>query len=195
MVRPGINSVLSTGASRDAPAHWSNDKAALHERLDVGLLYLQGDATARDFRAFAEHSLGAAPPTDRRLLRLPDFSLARVGPRQWYVSGRVDAIDDLMRVMEPETAAVPCHIADLTHGVTVIDIDGAGAVSVVNQSCGLDTRLAVTPVGTATRTRFADIGCYLERNGDQAFRVLCDRPLGTYLWRWLVVTAERASEE
>ncbi len=157
----------------------------LTERRDVGMLLIRGVATNEEFVTYFEELLGVKPPEGRSAVAAGAFSIVRMGRTDYLISGDLEAVEALSRKAEASAEGVPCIAAEITHGRIIVDMEGKGALTVLSKSCGLDTRPAVFPVGLGTRTRFADGLAYIERLGEDHFRLVTDRSVGQYFWAWL----------
>ena len=157
----------------------------LTERRDVGLLLVRGRRENPEFAAWFKNLFGAAPPEGRASVPAGAFSIVRMGRTDYLVSGELEVVEALSRRAEAAAEGAPCIAAEITHGRFIVDMKGAGAVTALSKSCGLDMRAAAFPIGLGTRTRFADSLAYVERMGVDAFRLISDRSSAVFVWSWL----------
>jgi sarcosine oxidase subunit gamma len=71
-------------------------------------------------------------------------------------------------------------LTDISHRNVAIEVDGPGAVALLQTGCALDLRRF--PVGKATRTLFEGVEIILWRTGKARFHVETWRSFATHLW-------------
>ena len=65
------------------------------------------------------------------------------------------------------------------------ELAGAQAAAVLNTGCSLDLRTAAFAVGQCAQSRFDQVPIVIYRSAPDRFEILTERPLASYLWRWL----------
>ena len=173
-------------ADADAtPALMEGPKLRLIERRDVGLVLIRGKRDNARFASLFQTLLEIEAPEARHVVKSGDLEIVRMGRMDYLVSGDAGVIDAFAQQALSAATGAPCAVVDITHGRIVIELEGAGGLAVLAKSCGLDLRMQSFPVGLGTRTRFADLLVYIERRGEQQFRLVSDRSTGAFFWNWL----------
>ena len=133
--------------------------------------------------------------TAMRSLALPGALRAHVdtertalwlGPDQWLlVSERVAACELVRRCSSALEGRL--HLAvDASAATQRIGVGGAASRALLSMGCGLDWgSVDSTPVGYATRTRFAGIGVVVHVATAERIDLYCDRSQRDHLDRWL----------
>lgn len=186
---------LSVLPDAEEPQTFSGSDFDMVERLDVGLLLVQGDTTSTAFVQGFEADFGVGPPRDRKPVENSGLVYRRIGEAEWLVTGTFAAIETLeanLRAGSSERAFVATAV---THGRFVVDVSGAQVIEVMEKCCALDFDAKAFPIGLGTRTRFATITAYLERMEQDAFRLVCDRAFASHLWSWVKRAAMNSTLE
>jgi sarcosine oxidase subunit gamma len=114
------------------------------------------------------------------------LSVIWLAPGEWLLFGQSVP-------SRPAIAATCAHQLHAYHDVSdeIVEfaIKGPSAATLLNLGCSLDLRHLAFPVGSATRTLFAQITVVLERLDHDAFRMIVDRSYARYAEQWLAETA------
>lgn len=109
-----------------------------------------------------------------------------IAPGRWLVSSNsASLVTDLA-----EAAGESATITDLSHGRTVITVDGAKSRWVLAKLFAVDLSDAVLPVGHGLATAHHDIFASIQRTGADAFDVYVFRSFARSFWHPLCRSAE-----
>lgn len=168
---------------RDVADHASGDRLRISrpEGLSVHVLRLwRPDAATL---GALEGALGAPLPTAPNTAAGDSPRLLWMGPEEWAVIGAGEGLAD--RVASACGAALH-HLADVTDGRVLIDIEGPAAPDLMAKGCGLDFHPRGFPGGTCAQSLFAQLRVLIERPSDApAFRLVVDRTYLAHLDAWL----------
>ncbi|MEM6416068.1 MAG: sarcosine oxidase subunit gamma family protein [Pseudomonadota bacterium] len=181
---PPPASPLSTGTTANL-AQTNGPGLQLDERCDIGMILVRGKPDNSAFLETFKTLFGAMPPADQYIVHSTPLTISRMGPIDFLISGPFDSVEALALKAEVASIGAPFHATSISHGRVVIDMAGKNAKALVSKSCGLDLREAAFPIGTGTRTRFAEIVGYIERIENNTFRLIADRSLAEYLSAWI----------
>lgn len=147
---------------RDRPASGAEPQVTIALREPAGLL--QVSAFARDVAAASERlvsALGIALPLPNRMSGDDALNVRSTGPGIWQVAGSSDRVPtaSVLRVQMESVATV----VDLGHARTAFRVSGPRAMQTLAKHCPLDLDARVFPPGSATSTRFNQLGMTLAR--------------------------------
>ncbi|WP_426166638.1 sarcosine oxidase subunit gamma family protein [Sandarakinorhabdus sp. DWP1-3-1] len=127
-------------------------------------------------------AVGRADPGAAHLLRRRDGG---DGPGYRLAPGEYLQLDAAPPALPPGTTA---HVADLTHALIGFTITGRGAADLLAKGTGLDLHPHRLPVGTATRTLFAQVDIVIVA-GAEGFRILAEPGYAAHLAAWFIDAA------
>ena len=86
------------------------------------------------------------------------------------------------------------HVADVTDGWAIFNIDGAHSRDLIAKGCGLDLHPRAFAADACAQTLFAQCFAVLRRaEQENAFQLMVDQPLAGHIQAWLAdATAEFA---
>lgn len=129
-------------------------------------------------------ALGFTPPTTaNRISQTAQMGCASVAPHEWLLVGDADAVgtatDRIETAFRDEEMAL---VLNVSHGSTALRLSGAQAIDRLAAYCPIDLHPDAFPTGSATRTRFGDIGVFLARIHDRpSFWLVADQSYAAYV--------------
>jgi len=115
-----------------------------------------------------------------------------IAPGEWIVlaSLEVDELCGQLRAALPNTFT----ITDISASRCIIEVTGEAASLLLAKGCGLDFHPGVFGARQCARTLFAAMDVLVQPLADDAgYRLMTDRSVAVYLWRWLVEAAREFS--
>lgn len=126
---------------------------------------------------------GAGAVTDK-------LSIFAIAPARWLVADRGEGMAGrLAKAVDKEQGAV----TRLTHGRTVLRVDGPQAVWVLSKLFAVD--FAALPLHAGLSTSHHDIFAQIQRVGEQAFDLYVFRSFARSFWHALCLAAEETGFE
>lgn len=120
-------------------------------------------------------AIGIELPDDMlRSATTGDWSALHLSPDEWLLVG----VDPAASPRLIELHSIPHSLVDVSHRSMAIDIDGAGATTLIAGACGLD--LDTIPSGACTRTLFGKTTVLLWRRGE-SWRISYPRSFDGYV--------------
>jgi heterotetrameric sarcosine oxidase gamma subunit len=147
----------------------------------VGKVQIVG---APDLAARLADALGFAPPTAaNRISQDARMGCAWVAPHEWLLVGDADAVgsatDRIDAAFRDDALAL---VLNVSQGSTAWRLSGAQAIDRLAAYCPIDLHPDAFPTGSATRTRFGDIGVFLTRIHDcPSFWLVADQSYADYV--------------
>ena len=124
-------------------------------------------------------------------------------PGEWLVSGPAGAVNGVVDGLDTSGHV---GVVDLTHGLALFRLTGAGAASVLEKICSLDWSNVMTPDGAVVSASVAKVACDIARHdladleaegeadggvpgdagdavdGRRSYLLACDRSFGNHLF-------------
>lgn len=153
----------------------------ISERNELALTSLRlrnGDAA----HAHLEEVLGVALPTVPNTVSVHGTTrICWSAPGEWLLIS--EAPLDLARISSA-CGAVLHHVCDVTHGRTVLELEGRLVREVIATSCSLDLHDRMFPPNHCATTIFGQIGAMIVRR-DDTFMIVIDASYARHLKAWL----------
>lgn len=109
-------------------------------------------------------------------------SVLCLGPGEWLLTAEQLDVDSLRAQIREDLERQGLALVDLTQGLAVLRVEGAGARDLLSKGCGLDLHAKHFPPNHCARTRFAGIAALLHRlAGESTFELYVARSYLTYL--------------
>jgi sarcosine oxidase subunit gamma len=116
------------------------------------------------------------------------------GPGDWLVAQPVADVSRLRNVLAPELTRCSLALADLTRGLTVLEMSGSAVREVLARSCSLDVDPRRFAAGRCARTRFAQLPVVLDCKEDSGiFELYVATSYAQFLNAWLSDAAQGIS--
>jgi sarcosine oxidase subunit gamma len=138
--KPGFTArTLHTAGVVKIQLHPAMDAGGLHEALEVSL-------------PDAGHAVAAGPSV-----------LAWMAPNEWLIYGPADALAALHDRLTREAIGIGAAALaiDISHGRTVISLEGPGALTVLGRLCPVDLSAQAFPTSAVLRTMIGDAAAFL----------------------------------
>jgi heterotetrameric sarcosine oxidase gamma subunit len=87
-------------------------------------------------------------------------------------------------------SAEAAYVLDAGSRFVGFTLSRAASMELLNSGCSLDLRLRSLPVDRCAGTRIEQVPVWILRQRRESFELWVERPLASYLWRWLVRAAE-----
>jgi sarcosine oxidase subunit gamma len=109
-----------------------------------------------------------------------------LGPQEWLmysVGGAVDALADALATIVPPLMQGGSHVcADVSSGLTLLEISGSHAIEMLATGCGLDLAGGAVRPGHCAQSHFGHISITIHRPDESnTLRLFVDRSLARYL--------------
>jgi sarcosine oxidase, subunit gamma len=109
-----------------------------------------------------------------------------LGPKEWLiysVGGAVEALTDaLITIVQPLMQAGSHVSADVSSGLTLLEISGSQAIDILATGCGLDLAGGAVPAGHCAQSHFGHVSITIHRpDGSDTLRLFADRSVARYL--------------
>jgi heterotetrameric sarcosine oxidase gamma subunit len=153
---------------------------------DIGKLRLQVRRAGVDVAALGR-ALGTEP--------LPQTPLGAVtgapavfwtAPNEWLIAGAGLDVDDCARRLAPLLAEHTHALTDLSDGLAVIEIAGAGVLPLLAAVCSVDFDGAAGAPGRYTLTRMHRLPVLVHRRGaGDSFHLYVERTVARFVYEWL----------
>lgn len=129
-------------------------------------------------------SVGAnAADVERALASLPAVEFrAQLAPLRWLLVSQ-GAADEFEAGVRAALAALQVTLCEVTHGRTVLIVEGSDACTVLAKGCSLDAR-ALAP-GMARQAVVAGIAVLVRATRVDAFELHVPRSYALSFWEWL----------
>jgi len=147
----------------------------------VGKVQIAG---ARDADARLADALGFEPPMAANRIALDgQLGCTRIAPHEWLLLGDAGAVAAAIDRIEAAFQGDPLAlILNVSAGSTAWRLSGAQAIDRLSAYCPIDLHEDAFPTGSATRTRFSDIGVFLARIHDRPnFWLVADQSYADYV--------------
>jgi sarcosine oxidase, subunit gamma len=115
-----------------------------------------------------------------------DARLLALGPDEWLMMS--DSIDGpgLHGALAGPAREHGIAVADLSQGMAGLELGGVAARDVLSMGCGLDLHARSFPVGSVTRTRFAQLPAVIEcTNAGPRYELYVGASYLAYLKGWI----------
>jgi sarcosine oxidase, subunit gamma len=131
-------------------------------------------------------------------VRLPDGPGAVTAQRpsalwracgEWLVVADMDQCGTLVARLQQTLSNATAFVNDYSDALSVIDVKGAAASSLLSSGCALDTSAWPDGVAFCAPTAFAGVHVLLHRIEPDRFHIYVDRSLASYLWTWVRTSA------
>jgi sarcosine oxidase subunit gamma len=132
-----------------------------------GLTVLQVTAFASvlaQATAALTNALVLSAPACNRISGSAEKSIRHVGPGVWLLVGESAALP-VITELRTQLGAL-ATVVDLSHARCILQLKGVAANRTLAKYCGLDLDISTFPTGSATNTRFGNIGMHLARTSD-----------------------------
>ena len=132
-----------------------------------GLTVLQVTAFASvlaQATAALTNALVLSAPACNRISGSAEKSMRHVGPGVWLLVGESAALP-VITELRTQLGAL-ATVVDLSHARCILQLKGVAANRTLAKYCGLDLDISTFPTGSATNTRFGNIGMHLARTSD-----------------------------
>lgn len=165
-----------------------NESITLSERQVVFLMQINGAPTGTDLVNLCKGIGLTAAAEDGRVMKSQDLCLMWNGPGMWVAESDSDrAISRLGEAF----SATDATITDISHGRTVIRVDGRKSVALLSKGCSFDIESMQS--GQVISSLLSHMNIMLHRVQDQAFDIYVLRSFGESLHEWLVDAAREWS--
>jgi sarcosine oxidase subunit gamma len=107
------------------------------------------------------------------------------GPGRWLLLGTRDALDRAGSALPENIAAC----TDLSHGRTVLRLEGRGAPLLLSKGCPIDTHAKAFPTGSVAATGIERVPVLLARIDDRpSFELVLPRSYARAIFEWIMVS-------
>jgi sarcosine oxidase, subunit gamma len=123
-------------------------------------------------------------------LGVRDARLLALGPDEWLMMS--DSIDGpgLHGAVAAPAREHGVAVVDMSHGMAGLRLGGVAARDVLSMGCGLDLHAKSFPVGSATRTRFAQLPVVIEcTSSAPRYEIYVGASYLPYLQAWIADAA------
>ena len=119
-----------------------------------------------------------------------DWHALHRSPDEWLLIGPPSAATDVLKRFDANT--VPAFsLVDISERSLGFEIEGGGAVDLLNVGCPLDLSPSAFPTGSCTRTLFGKVAIMLWRMpGSEVFRMHYGRSFDNYVTAYLITAAQ-----
>jgi sarcosine oxidase subunit gamma len=176
-------------ADRGSPlAHFPDGGAegrrvTLREVQPDSILQVQAwPASLATVQSLLAELFGEAAPPAGRATSLDAFFLGAIGAGRFLMAGDADLAGRLARLLPAGEAAV----VELSHGRTILRIEGAEAPDVLARCVAIDVDASAFPPGRLAQTMIHHIDVLLHRRGGDVFDLWVGRSFAAALAEWLV---------
>ena len=153
----------------------------------LGYLNLRGKSSHTAFLAAVLKVLGCEPPLEpNTMLESGDYRIYWLGPDEWLVvtpteqQGKVQA--DLRKALK----GVFSSVVDNSSGLTMVEISGENAGTLLSTDCPLDLHPSEFKPGQCAQTRLAKAGMTIAPfRKSKGFEVIIRRSFADYLLLWM----------
>ena len=118
-------------------------------------------------------------------LREGDVSSMWVSPGCWLLLSDGQGADELIERCTATLADVLHLAVDYSDATAIVRVAGPSVREVLASGCALDLREANYSVGSAYRTRFAQVAAFVVATGRDDFELYVDASYRAYLVNWL----------
>jgi sarcosine oxidase, subunit gamma len=116
------------------------------------------------------------------------LSVLWLAPTEWMIMGK-PAAEAAAHASEALGQALH-HVADVTDGWAIFDVDGAHSRDLIAKGCSLDLHPRAFAVDACAQTLFAQCFAVLRRTDQEnAFQLMVDQPLADHIQAWLADAA------
>ena len=106
-----------------------------------------------------------------------------LGPGEWLLYSLQGGIEPLQNFVEADAQTQSVVTAEITQGLTLIELSGTETLAVLATGCGLDLSGGAVPAGACAQSQFHQVPFLLHRpGGSDAWRLFVDRALGRHLF-------------
>jgi len=153
----------------------------------LGFLNLRGKANNTGIQAATLNLLGCELPIEANtMIESGDNRIYWLGPDEWLIvtstSQQAKLADDLRAALK----GVFSSVVDNSSGLTMLEISGDNAASLLASDCPLDLHPRVFKSGQCAQTRLAKAGMTIAPMRDgSGFEVIIRRSFADYIGLWL----------
>jgi sarcosine oxidase subunit gamma len=127
-------------------------------------------------------SEGGALPRDPNSTRGEGPWVLWLSPNEWLAYAVEGPVASLHALVEPGVRSGSHVIADVTSGLTLIELSGPRAVDLVATDCGLDLEGGAVPPARCAQSHFQQVPITLHRpSAGDPWRLFVDRALSQFL--------------
>jgi len=157
----------------------------LAERRPLSIVHVAGKIADKAFADGVKKACGCALPTAPCTVSSnADLSIAWLSPTRWLVIAP-DRGPGILEKSLREACGDSGAIIDVSHGRTVIRIDGPNARNVLMKGAPLDFHHKVFTPGRTAQSAISQCGVVLVCVADDAFDLYVFRGFGLHMWEWL----------
>lgn len=165
----------------------SGNAPEIRETPFLGYLNLRGRSSDTAFLAALLKVLGCEPPSEANtMIESGDLRIYWLGPDEWLIvtptgqQGRVQA--ELKFALE----GVFSSLVDNSSGLTMVEISGDNAASLLASDCPFDLHPRAFKPGQCAQTRLAKAGMTITpMRGGSGFEIIIRRSFADYIGLWL----------
>ena len=141
------------------------------------------DSVAAVHRAVAEFLRIEAPPPLGQSSGDDAAAVLAIGPGRFFIAG--DA-EDLPARLEAALPSADGAVTDLSHGRTVLRLEGQGAAAILARCVAIDLDLRAFPPGRVAQTAMHHVDVTIRRRGEEVFDLWVLRSFAEALVEWLL---------
>lgn len=153
----------------------------------LGYLNLRGKSSNTAFLAAVLKVLGSEPPVEpNTVVDSGDIRIYWLGPDEWLVVTPTEQQARIQVELRKALKSVFSSVIDNSSGLTMLEITGDKAASLLATDCPLDLHPSVFNSGQCAQTRLAKAGMTVAplRKG-KGFEVIIRRSFADYLLLWM----------
>lgn len=179
------------GDAKDTACIDATAEVVIRERHDITLVQISRTKPDKEFFDAAARACGGDLPAEPNTARpVPNGWLFWQGPKSWVVSVDATSGPKLEGQLREELAAEAGTVVNLSHGRTVVRIEGRGAWEILSVGCPLDLHPRSFKPGSCAQSVLAHVPILLHLVSDEPiFDLYIPRSYGAWLWQWLDDTA------
>jgi sarcosine oxidase subunit gamma len=167
-----------------APSAQASARATLSERRPGSILQVvTWPDTAEAVRAAIADLLGIQVPAVGFAYADPNVTVAAVAPGRFMIAG---SAPDLPRRFEGAFQSDQAAVTDLSHGRTILRLEGEAATAVLSSCVALDLHPTVLPPGRAAQTSVHHIDVLLHRLSETSYELWALRSFAEALAEWIL---------
>jgi sarcosine oxidase subunit gamma len=140
------------------------------------------DTLAKVESALAE-SLGSQPAAAGSATWTDGVTIAAIGAGRFMIAGEAEG---LATRLEAALLTADAAVADLSHGRTILRLDGEAAEEILSRCVAIDLDPSVFPPGRATQTMIHHIDVLVVRRSEQNFDLWVSRSFAEALAEWVL---------
>ncbi len=176
--------VTATGGAR-----FAGSDCAISDLGALGMVAIRGEAGDPAFAAAVQAETGFALPPVRRFEGEAEAGLCWMSPDEWLLTcpyAEAEARAGRLRAAFGGLHALAVNVSDAR---AAFRIEGEGARALLARGAPVDLAPAAFGEGDVRRTRLGQVAAAFWLGRDGAFRLVCFRSVGAYVFDWLKASA------